>query len=622
MNRDMTIKKEHICSVTVFGLFLFNMLYNLTHSNLGGDEWVEYYYSQASIRTGELYDKIVSTFQPPLYNFIMHFWLKVSTSILWFRLFNVFIGLGSGIFLYFTLKKLCNNKVALFGVCALSMCYRWIYCIQECAEYALMLFFIFAAIFFWEELVYKYSLVKMWFFIISCVGAVYSQYGSVFVIAPILCIYYFSSILDKNVDKKRKKHITISYIISLLIFALPLYKFFTSIQMANNEVSGHTVPIREDFVLDFPFVLGKIIGYFYSSSTNIEELLWSIISVALIITSVYFLMRKDTEKIKKNLLITLCVAYVIHYILVKLHIYAMVHPGQSSGFYCRYSYFYIPLFMVVIPIIFSEVLKTQKNVKKICIYTLCTLLSICCFISFVRLLDNWEKGVNDEIAQVWIDKEGWNEVTYLLGSSKYAFMYYTQNLQIDTSNVIINTDVSNLPLEFWVWSSHWGYTSCDKVIEKVKALNYDISMYVNYDYPGAQGTLMFCSYLGEYEDLNLDTNEFNVSNISITDDGEIKLDLKFDSESENTPIFNSQGYRFTYHVVDLDYNKIEYYNKKYALGSWILDEGYEIVINPILPEGTSSYIIQLDILKDDNKYMSKYGFKMPEIKVVNNEIVY
>jgi len=46
-----------------------------------------------------------------LYNFIIHFWLKISTSILWFRLFNVFIGFGSGIFLFLILKKYIATRL-------------------------------------------------------------------------------------------------------------------------------------------------------------------------------------------------------------------------------------------------------------------------------------------------------------------------------------------------------------------------------------------------------------------------------------------------------------------------------------------------------------------------------
>lgn len=46
------------------------MVFNLTHSAPWGDEWIEYTYSQEDIFNKEIFRKIVSTFQPPLYNFV------------------------------------------------------------------------------------------------------------------------------------------------------------------------------------------------------------------------------------------------------------------------------------------------------------------------------------------------------------------------------------------------------------------------------------------------------------------------------------------------------------------------------------------------------------------------
>lgn len=66
-------KKERNFLFIVFGFFLFTMLFRLTHSALWGDEWVEYQFSQACISTGELYMKVINTFQPPMYNHVMHY---------------------------------------------------------------------------------------------------------------------------------------------------------------------------------------------------------------------------------------------------------------------------------------------------------------------------------------------------------------------------------------------------------------------------------------------------------------------------------------------------------------------------------------------------------------------
>ena len=93
------VKDKKVYIMFCFIFFLFMMALNLLHSAPWGDEWVEYYYSQTAIRTGDLYNRIIGTFQPPLYNFLMHFWLKMDQTILWFRLFNVFIGCVAGLFL-------------------------------------------------------------------------------------------------------------------------------------------------------------------------------------------------------------------------------------------------------------------------------------------------------------------------------------------------------------------------------------------------------------------------------------------------------------------------------------------------------------------------------------------
>ena len=71
------VKKENLFLGAVFSFFVFMMLLQITHSALWGDEWIEYDYSQANISNGDLYNKIISTFQPPLYNFVMHFYFHI-----------------------------------------------------------------------------------------------------------------------------------------------------------------------------------------------------------------------------------------------------------------------------------------------------------------------------------------------------------------------------------------------------------------------------------------------------------------------------------------------------------------------------------------------------------------
>ena len=53
------IKNEQMQLFFCFLFFLFMCVFNLMHSSLWGDEWVEYYYSQKAIKTGDMYNAII-----------------------------------------------------------------------------------------------------------------------------------------------------------------------------------------------------------------------------------------------------------------------------------------------------------------------------------------------------------------------------------------------------------------------------------------------------------------------------------------------------------------------------------------------------------------------------------
>ncbi len=127
-----------MCICLVFLFYIFMMMYRLTYSPLWFDEHIEHLISQMSLTNGEMYQNIIITFQPPLYNFIMHFWLMLGTGDFWFRLFNVILGIVVGASIYVTVRRLYSFKAATFAVALLAVCYQYIYCVQECSEYQLM----------------------------------------------------------------------------------------------------------------------------------------------------------------------------------------------------------------------------------------------------------------------------------------------------------------------------------------------------------------------------------------------------------------------------------------------------------------------------------------------------
>lgn len=488
------IKKRNCFIVILFAFFVFMMVFHITHSALWGDEWNEYYFSQASIRNGDMYKRIIGTYQPPLYNFLAHFWLKINKAVLWFRCFNLLFGCASGFFLFYTLKKLYNKKTAGIALCVLGVSYQWVYCVQECSEYTLMLCCLFGALYFYVLAFEKFTYQRMICFIVCNVLAIYSQYGSVFVSLPLLLLFFMRNVLDKAVEKKRKIWIAFSYFISLIVFAVPLYIFFLRQQMENNQISSHTVEMAPYLLMDLPFVFGRVLGYFYHVYSGDAWLtILSLVSIMFIVVSVFVLANRRGW-IKSSLIMVLWIGYVIHYFLVQLHIYAMVHSNESSGFFCRYSYFYIPIMSVAVPILIMEFgsIVREKESMGLYKYFMGVTGVICIGISFSFTVKNWNKTFDDQFASIWMENEGWKDTTYLYGIAHYGFEYYVSHSDgyedgyLDNSSRTVDND--NLPTKFWAWRTNWGGDGWQTTIDAAKALGYKVIIYHDY---GDNGQLAY-----------------------------------------------------------------------------------------------------------------------------------
>lgn len=485
---------EKIKTLLVFVFFVFTMVFHLMHSAMWGDEWVEYDFSQAPILTGELYQRIIFTFQPPLYNFIMHFWLMCSQSLVWFRAFNILIGTGAGIFLYLSLKKLYNSKTARIAMISLAVCYRWIYCVQECSEYCLMLFFLFGAIFFYIKACSEFTYRRLIGLCIFCVGAVYSQYGAVFVILPLLLLFYFLNMTDKSASGARKWGISIIYLASLLIFAIPLYVFFFRVQSEANGIATNALPFTWRMCKDIVSIIGQMAGYFFALDRN-GAWLWilGLFAVVLIEASVYILYKGKADCIKKSLIVSFWITYILHYFLVQLHVYAMVQANVSAGFFERYSYFYIPIACIVIPIIMCELWNEVESVYiKNTIRAAAGAGVLCLFLSFYAMMGNWTKATDDGYAKIWMENRGWEDMTYLIGPASYSFRYYVSHADGYQEGYLNNTktavDFGDLPSRFWLWKLSWG-NDYELAIEEAERLGYTI---VDYSVQGSSDKLTFC----------------------------------------------------------------------------------------------------------------------------------
>lgn len=479
------------------------MLFRLTNSAPWGDEWVEWFVSRTPFRDLQMYNRIITTFQPPLYNALMHIWLSPlqSFSLLWFRLFNVVIGSVSGYFLFSSIKKLYHVPAACVALCSLAACHEWVYCIQECSEYALMLMFLFAALYFYIKVASFFSWRAVVAFLLSCVGAAYSQYGSVFVILPLALLFYFRTILEKEIPRKKKIIVTLLYAGCVLAFAAPLYIFYVKAQLAHNEIAGHTETFTFSLLSQFHLVMGNMIKYLLHWNAETQDawrFFWDFLSVILIAAVIFLIVmgiKGKFSRVKLDILITLLSAYVLFYLLVQLHIYAMLHPGESLGFYSRYSYFYIPIFSVALPVAILELYRLIPSTFRKTAPAAAGMCLLILYFSFFNLLGNWHKSYDDQFAEIWMANQGWESPTYVLGVN-YGFQYYVphsdgyQDGYLDKVSYASQLDPAQLPERFWVWRINWGGDDWKKMVDLARGSGYTVTVYRD---SGHRGQLAFCS---------------------------------------------------------------------------------------------------------------------------------
>jgi uncharacterized membrane protein len=256
-------------------LFFYVSLHKLTNASLWFDEGIEYLVSTMPFRKMIL--AINTNLQPPLYNFILHFLLKFSTSEYWFRLTSVLFGIGGCVGLYCAINEVVGWKAAGTAIFFYTFLRNVIFYNQECAEYSLVVFALFWTVYFFNCLLRKFSNKKAIGFAIFCVLSIYSQYGAMFPLFGLtvtLLLYY----LINNKKDDFKKIISL-IVLELIIFVLTLYYCFTKFQLKiqNRPTTKPFTGLFDEFK---NFFLGLKINFtFFFTSYYHDKLLIALVNV-------------------------------------------------------------------------------------------------------------------------------------------------------------------------------------------------------------------------------------------------------------------------------------------------------------------------------------------------------
>lgn len=432
------LRIDRLITGAAFAFFLIITCYKLTDAPLWFDETVEYWYSkimfgelpfngQNLVDSTNMYQRIVSTFQPPLYNIIMFFWLKISDTEWWFRFFGVVMGFVGMMGIFKSVKRVCNNTVIAAGSVFFSSCiYQLVYYWQECAEYCLMLGSLCWTIYFWICLMQEVSRKNIVLFTVFAIIPVYSQYGAIFPVLMMSLSAYINVLLKKK--KKDSIEISIAYISAFVLAALPLYVFFMKEQIKNMESANLSANAIEK---------GIIGGIFSDLFTVFKTNMMSYYTDEIIhIVLVLILLALGVVLIKGNMLCKWIIGinlftWVAYDLAVKTGVYS-----YGSFDTRRYSLFFIPLWVVSGFIIFPELYKIiaenewlgKRGVQNI--YSgviICSCFCFCFYAWNAKLQGHWKKQDNIKGAvAAWYQENAVEKNTIIYYGADSGFAYYVR----------------------------------------------------------------------------------------------------------------------------------------------------------------------------------------------------
>lgn len=133
-------KENYILLALIFLSFILR-IYNLDLQSPWGDELFTLINSHSNKSLGEIFSALRGDVHPPLYYYIVHFFVEVFGDTVYVaRFVSLLFGLGGIVALYYLAKELFNKNVALLVVLLLSINHFHIYYSQEARMYTMLFF--------------------------------------------------------------------------------------------------------------------------------------------------------------------------------------------------------------------------------------------------------------------------------------------------------------------------------------------------------------------------------------------------------------------------------------------------------------------------------------------------
>ncbi len=474
--KNSSIFKITCLSLVILSGIVFFCL-NATRHGLWSDEAVEYYFSKyisgtvpGGYGTTNMYERILITYQPPLYNILMHFWLAVFDTEFTFRLAGILVTLIGAVGVFFSIDLMLPKGIwNSLGTLLYLFSYGTVYYALECAEYNLMMCFSAWTVYFFLRVLIKSDIKSIiGFFALSCL-AVYSQYGAAFIVLGMAVALMLKLILTK--EYRQLRQFVLAGIVSAVCVILPLIWFFALPQMKNMDRSATTHKLFFSRGLAAELTLG--------AKDTLESMFGDftyygiLILLAVFLVSMFFSFKRLLYPFLSLLISWICYFFAVCSSFYGIKIWDTDSVG-SMNLGGRYSFFFIPLVVIILTIglgLLTDTVKTRfKAVATITVIAsaICCLLS--CSYEINRTVTNNEHKIGDdvrELVSIWYDRELYNSDTLIYQWDSPLFSYYLTHddrYQESYSSSIETTDL-------WITTANYddmqtrlsdmGYLSAD-----------------------------------------------------------------------------------------------------------------------------------------------------------------
>ena len=481
MNCSLSSRYKRAAAFTILFIGILAVyLARATASGLWFDESIEYYFSSSlqgpvpgARSLNGMYERILATYQPPLYNWLMYIWLSILDTEFWFRLAGILATFIGGAGLYFGLKEIMDWEWAAAGSAAYLLAGGVSEYALEAGEYNLLLSMMCWVLCFYLRALRKEKSGDLFGFIVFCCLAAYSQYGAVFLIVPMY------GALAWHFLKRKKK------VVELIVFsffaaaaAVPLVVCFLLPQMQNQgSVAVSHRPVFAYGVID-PFVsLAKTVFFSFRDETRLQFAA-AAAAGALALTAL-----RGKNKMLIHLLLLFFGGWVSYYLITACTFYGYngtYTPDKlgTANIGGRYSLAFAPsLTAALVYGVFcfcSRKIekKTWLTAKRKMIAALCLLIAFSAF-GFGNILYTKPKDDVREAVQVWYEKKAYESKTLIDEWDDPIFQFYVTH----------HPDYSETYQDSLILAPWWGSedpASMKNALDDITLLDADDFYYLSY----------------------------------------------------------------------------------------------------------------------------------------------